>query len=240
MLEIWKVIIERIVSWPIAILVLCLIFHKPLRALIDRISYIKGPGFDFSAPYASAQVKERTVVPPETLKAEIVPAPSGSTATAPSPVTGDELIARKQAIENFGKGNPIVDDDVVTITQQLTTLGMPLEAEDTARLLVRHLATTQLMLRFERTHRPIFGSQIAALHLMNQQGPQPESAIKPIFEAAYSKEPQFYGSYAFENWIGFLIGEIAVRCDDGQYAITVYGRSYLEYIGVFAPYPKPH
>ncbi len=240
MLEIWKAIIEHVVSWPIVILVLCLIFYKPLKSLIDRINYIKGPGFDFSAPHASAQLKERTVVPPETLKGEIVPEPSKSTATAPSTVTGNELAARKQAIEKFGKGNPIVDEDVVSITQQLATLGMPLDSENTAQMLVRHLATTQLMLRFERTHRPIFGSQIAALHLMNQQGSQPESAIKPIFEAAQSKEPQFYGSYTFEKWIGFLIGEIAVRCDDGQYAITVYGRYYLEYIGVFAPYPKPH
>jgi hypothetical protein len=45
-------------------------------------------------------------------------------------VTGDELAARKQAIENLGKGNPIVDEDVVSITQQLATLGMPLDSEN--------------------------------------------------------------------------------------------------------------
>jgi len=105
---------------------------------------------------------------------------------------------------------------------------------------VARIAPPWVLLRFERTHRPIFGSEIAALHLMNQQGPQPESAIKPIFEAARSKEPQFYGSYTFEKWIGFVIGEIAVRCDNGLYGITVFGRSYLDYIGIFAPYPKPH
>jgi hypothetical protein len=240
MLEIWKSLIEQIVSWPIVVLVLCLIFYKPLRALIDRISSIKGPGFDFSAPPASAQIAEKTIEPPESLKGEIVPAPSSTTATAPAAVTRDELVAKKEAIKNFGKGIPIVDVDVDKIVKQLAALDMPLDSEDTVRILVRHLAATQLMLRCERTHRPIFGSQIAALHLMNQQGPQPESAIKPIFEAARSKEPQFYGLYSFENWIGFLIGESAVRCDSGLYGITVYGRSYLEYIGVYAPYPKPH
>jgi hypothetical protein len=206
--------------------------------LVSALS--KGPGFDFSAPPASAQLTEKTIEPPESLKGEIVPAPSSTTATPPAAVTGDEIAAKKEAIRNFGKGIAIVDEDVDTITRQLTALGMPLDSEDTARIVVRHLAATQLMLRCERTHRPIFGSQIAALHLVNQQGLQPESAIKPIFEAARNKEPQFYGSYTFEKWIGFLIGEIAVRCDNGLYGVTVYGQSYLEYIGIFAPHPKPH
>jgi len=239
MLEIWKTAIEH-ASWPVVALILGLVFHKPLADLVGRISSIKGPGFDFSAPPASAQLTEKTIEPPVSLKGEIVPAPSRGTTAIPASVTEDALAARKEAVRNFGTGLPLVDEDVNTITNQLAALDMPLSSEDTARILVRHLATTQLMLRCERTHRPIFGSQIASLHLMNQQGPQPESAIKPIFEAARNKEPQFYGSYTFEKWIGFLIGEIAVRSDNGLYRITVYGRSYLDYVGFFAPYPKPH
>ena len=37
MLEIWKTVIEHVVSWPVVVLVLCLVFYKPLTALIDRI-----------------------------------------------------------------------------------------------------------------------------------------------------------------------------------------------------------
>ena len=214
MAELWKTIIEHL-SWPVIVLVLCLIFKRPLTALLDRISSIKGPGFDFSAPPASAQLSEKTIEPPQALKGEIVPAPSTVTATPPAAITGDALAARKEAIRNFGNGIPLVDEAVDAITQELAGLDMPLDSEDTARILVRHLAVTQQMLRCERTHRP-------------------------IFEVARSKEPQFYGSYTFDKWIGFLIGEIAVRCDNGQYAITVYGRSYLNYIGIFAPYPKLH
>jgi len=239
MAELWKTIIQYL-SWPVIVLVLCMIFKRPLTALLDRINSIKGPGFDFSAPPASAQLSEKTTEPPQALKGEIVPAPSTVTATPPAAMTGDALAARKDAVRNFGNGIPLVDEAVVAIIKELAGLDMPLNSEDTARILVRHLAVNQQMLRCERTHRPIFGSQIAALHLMNQQGPQPESSIKPIFDAARSKEPQFYGSYTFDKWIGFLIGEIAVRCDNGQFAITVYGRSYLNYIGIFAPYPKPH
>jgi hypothetical protein len=70
---------------------------------------------------------------------------------------------------------------------------------------------------------------------MNQQGPQPESAIKPIFEAARSKEPQFYGSYTFEKWIGFVIGEIAVRCDNGYMGSQFLGDPILTTSGSLRP-----
>lgn len=242
MVEIWKTIIERAVSWPVAVLILCLIFQEPLRALIARISSIKGPGFDFSAPPANAQLIEKTVEPPEALKGELalLPPVDAQTPTPTASVTHDSLAARKEAVINFGKSFAIVNEDVLTIEGTLAALDMPLDSEDTAHVLVRHLATTQLMLRCERTHRLIFGSQIAALHMLNQQGPQPESAIKPFFETARNNEPQFYGSYTFDKWIDFLVKEITIRRDDDLYGITVYGRNYLEYIGFYAPYPKAH
>lgn len=235
-MEIWKAVIEHL-GWPVVALILGLLFRKPLSGILDRVNNIKGPGFEFTA---NAQLAQKTAEPPEALKGEIVPVASVAAPTPIAVLTGDALAAKKEAVKNFGKGIEIVDEDVPTIEAQMAALDMPLDSEDTTHILVRHLATTQLMLRCERTHRSIFGSQIAALHMLNMQGPQPESAIKPFFETARNKEPQYYGSYTFEKWIGFLIGEIAVRCDGGQYGITVYGRTYLEYIGAFAPAPKPH
>jgi len=217
-----------------------LLFREPLTSLVARINNIKTPGFELAAPHASAQLTEKTPEPPEALRGEIVSVPAKAAVTSTVAITGDALAARREAVRNLGKGFALIDEDVETIKGQLVTMDMPLDSEDTAQILVRHLATTQLMLRCERTHRLIFGSQIAALHLMNMQGPQPESAIKLICEGARTKETQFYGSYNFENWIRFLIDELTVRCDDSLYAITVYGRSYLEYIGVFSPAPKPH
>ena len=122
MLEIWKTIIERAVSWPVVILILGLIFKKPLTGLVSRINYIKGPGFDFSAPPASAQLTEEAAEPPAALKGEIVPAPL-KTVTTPAPTAaGTDLAARKEAVRNFGKGFAIVDEEVETIKRQLATL----------------------------------------------------------------------------------------------------------------------
>jgi hypothetical protein len=241
-LEIWKTVIEHL-SWPFFVLVLALLFRKPLTDLLGRINNIKAPGFELAAPPASAQIETKVVSPPETLKGEI---PSNTSETAfvlntTAPALAANLDERRKAVRNFGHGIPLIDESVRSIKADLAALEMPLSSEDTTEVLVWHLATTQMMLRCERTHRLIYGSQIVALHLMNNGGPQPESALHPIFDSARAKEPQFYGSYTFEDWLGFLFKEVTVtRTGNDLCAITVYGRSYLQYIGIFANVPKPH
>jgi hypothetical protein len=236
MIEFWKSVVEHILSWPVAAFVLGMVFRRPLTELVGRIINIKGAGFELAAPPASAQIESKSSPSPEAIKGEI-----GSTTPemlVPLATVPDE---KREAVRAFGVGfSPIVDEDVTKIKGQLDLLNFPLDAVDTAEILVRHLAVTQLMVRCERTHRLIFGSQIVALHMMNNT-PQPESAVRAIFEQARTAEPKFYGSYTFDDWIGFLSREITViKTEDGQYAITVYGRSYLQYISVFATAPRPH
>ena len=249
MLEIWKSLIEHGLGWQVIALLLGLIFWKPLTELVRRISSIKGPGFDFSAPplQASTQLENKALPKPDILNGEIQ---SASVETAVIQKSDDplpalpavELQAKLDAVRNFGGNFPIVLEGIELIKGQLGQLQLPIDGAETGRILVRHLAVTQLMLRCERTHRLIYGSQIAALHLMDAAGVQPESMLRPIFEKARSDDPQFYGSYTFEDWIGFLIKQgAALRKEESKtYAVMVYGQSYLQYIGFFATTPKPH
>lgn len=235
-----KSLIEHGLGWQLVALFLCLLFRDPLKRLLERTSGLKGPGgFELTAPPASAQA----VPPPKAPKGEI-----GSSTTDAAPVTaiaqpaGIEkiLTEKREAVLNLGKGNAIVDADVVTIKAQLTALNFPLDSTETTDILLRHLAATQLMVRCERTHRLIFGSQILALQMVKSTE-QPENSLMPVFESARAKEPEFYGSYTFGDWIGFLIKEGAViKTDHGPYAITDYGRSYLDYIAIFASASRPH
>jgi hypothetical protein len=243
MLDFWKTIVGDVLSWPVAAFILVLLFRKPLSELIGRINNIKAPGFELAAPPASAQLKEEAKEPPASLKGEIGSAISeiAVTPTATSPAVDAILEEKRAAVRQFGQGIAIVDEAVMNIKRQLTALNMPLDSEETGEILVRHLAGTQLMARCERTHRLIFGSQLLALHMMNNAGPQPKAALRPIFENACAQELQFYGSYTFEDWLGFLIKEVTVtETEKGLYGITVYGRSYLDYIAIFAPGPRPH
>jgi hypothetical protein len=219
-------VIEHL-GWPIVTLVLGIMFRQPLSTLVTRISSIKAAGIDLSAPHPPASVQqENKVVEPEAIRGEIVSTKTTSLSTVPPP--GAELEKRRDAIRSFGGKYPIILENIQVIKKQLEELRFPLGSQETGDILVRHLAVTQMMLRCERTHRLIFGSQIAALHLMNDQGPQPQSMLSPIFEAAKQKAPKYYGSYTFADWIGFLVGQGTVLLQDaGTYSITVYGRSYL-------------
>jgi hypothetical protein len=244
LLDLLKSIIERVLGWPVIALVLLLIFRRPLTEFLGRINGFKGAGLEVSAtpPLASAQSDPKTLAPPEALKGEIGSTNPGtaSTPTALSAISTPPPLDL-EAVKKFGTGIPIVDEDVAAIKEQLAALKLPLDSEDTGEILVRHLAATQLMVRCERTHRVIFGSQIVALHMMNNSGAQPGESLRPLFENARAQEPKFYGAYTFEDWIGFLIKEVAViKTDQNLYAITVYGQSYLNYIGFLAAGPKSH
>jgi len=239
--EIWKTIIEHVINWPIVALALGLIFRKPLTALVSRINSIKGPGFDLSAPpHAASAQTESKESPPEGVIG------SGATETAVTPATMSSGVAavvleKREAVQNFAKGIAIVDEDVEKIKSQLAALDMPLDSEETAIVLIRHLAATQLAVRCERTLRVIFGSQLLALHLMNNSGVQAEDTVRAIFENARAAEPQFYGSYSFDDWIGFLIKEVTViKSEQGRYGITVYGSIFLQYAVARASVPRPH
>lgn len=244
MIDFWKSLVEHILGWPVMAFFLGLLFRKPLRDLVGRINYIKAPGFDFSAPQspASAQIETKPL-PTDALNGEIGSTTPDTAGIATGAATGVGAIVEQklEAVRNFAKGIPMVEESVEAIKGQLAALNLPLDSPETGDILVRHLAATQLMLRCERTHRLIFGSQLVALHMMNNAGPQPDEALAPIYESARAKEPQFYGSYTFEAWMQFLIKEgTVIKTDQGANAITVYGQNYLEYIGAFAPGPKPH
>lgn len=236
-----ELLISHGLGWQVLTLILCLMFRGPLKTLLERTSGLKAPGgFEITASPASAQA----IPTPKAPKGEI-----GSTTTDAAPVieiaqpsgVSKILNEKREAVQKFGTGNKIVDEDAISITAQLEALQFPLDSKDTNAILVRHLAATQLMVRCERTHRKIFGSQLLALQMM-RSAPQPKKALNDILESARNQEPQFYGgSYTFEEWMAFLINEgAATEEEGGQFKITDYGVSYLDYIAVFAPGLRPH
>src|SRR5260370_38491837 len=54
-MEILKILIERLVSWPVAALIMAFVFKKSLTDFLDRIDLFKGPGIEVSAPTGSAK-----------------------------------------------------------------------------------------------------------------------------------------------------------------------------------------
>jgi hypothetical protein len=57
MLEIIRTIIERLLSWPVAAVVIGLIFKAPLSHFLRRVSLLKGVGIEVSA-FEGAALKQ--------------------------------------------------------------------------------------------------------------------------------------------------------------------------------------
>jgi hypothetical protein len=118
-----------------------------------------------------------------------------------------------------------------SIRDNLEQLGVtdPAEREN---LLVRDLAQTKLRESFERLYQELWGSQLAALQLINQHSAEiTQDGTRSFFEDAKREQPEQYGDYSFEEWFEFLVdAELVSPTEDEKVAITVQGRELLTYI----------
>lgn len=104
-------------------------------------------------------------------------------------------------------------------------------APDRERALVRALASTRLVLRFEITHKIIWASQVTTLHLLNSRtdGMQ-EDEVLPFYEAAREAYASWYVDYPFDRWLGFLQQFGLILRKDSRCLISVAGREFLKYL----------
>ena len=101
---------------------------------------------------------------------------------------------------------------------------------DRERVLIRLLAALALVQSFERTYTLIWGSQIAALQSLNSAGTVSVELLRPWYDQAAARDPELYGRYTFDEWLGFLQANLLVlRSGDGV-CISLEGREFLKYL----------
>jgi hypothetical protein len=221
-IELWKAVIERLLSWPVAVVLLALVFKQPLTKLLRRIRFIhvKGGGVEVSASSNAAKQLEAE----DSSKRDPLSLRTGRQLELPLP---EDIARRQEAVRTYGGDNPLLLEQIQNIKNDLETLHYPIESEATAEVLIRHLAATQLLQRAEFLYRVIFGSQLSAIRTLNETGPHPENIVRRFYDAARNRAPRFYGDYTFEQWVGFLLHQNVVVFENERYAITRYGREFL-------------
>lgn len=110
------------------------------------------------------------------------------------------------------------------------------------KVLVKHLAATQIVLTFEKVYAVLYGSQLQALRWLNSQPAGVHAdALKPFYEQAVNAWPAMYQNVDFRSWLSFLAGqglitesEASSLTGDEEEAfgvtITVMGREFLAYL----------
>ena len=224
MQDILKILIERVLSWPIAALILCLVFRKSLTSLIDRVDLFKGPGIEVSTPLISATKQLDSEALPKTSDLTL-PVPEQQPLGLP-----DNIEEQRRAALTYGGEEEVLLLQMRAIQENLEYLRFPLGSEETARVLIRHLAASQLLYKAEVLYRLIFGSQIALMRELNESGAQAESFVRVFYDRAKAESPMFYSDYTFENWINFLLTQQAVAFESNRYGISKFGHQFLGWL----------
>jgi len=129
-------------------------------------------------------------------------------------------------------GHTIVLEDIENrIEADLEDRGLDTNG-DTTKVLIKHLAATQILLKFEQIHTLIFGSQIFLLKQLNQvvgQGFSREK-IEAHFEEVQELFSEELGSWSVDEYLGFLLGSSLLIERDNVYHLTNLGVEYLTWI----------
>lgn len=101
------------------------------------------------------------------------------------------------------------------------------------KVLVRYLASAQLVNRFEAAYRRTMGSQFRALEMLNESEPQgvPSQALEAWYEVGKAGFPSWYENYTFEQWTHYMQSMVLIGVGkDGLIHITVFGIEFLKYL----------
>jgi hypothetical protein len=100
---------------------------------------------------------------------------------------------------------------------------------DTAKILIRHLAGTQLLLNFEQIHSLIFGSQIFFLKKLNEVTGlgRNDEYVNSHFCHVQNLYKESFSSWTKEKYLEFLFARLLIVKQGEQLHITNLGVDYL-------------
>jgi hypothetical protein len=148
-----------------------------------------------------------------------------------SPEAQNEEPKKNDLDELLAIGNSEVISQIESaIVAELIEKGLDVSG-DTSKVLVKHLATTQLALEYEQVHGLIFGSQIRLLKILNEVAGQGKHAdyLLGFFSALKEREPSFK-DWDIRNYLYFLSERFLITKVDDQYHISKKGVEYLIWI----------
>lgn len=141
---------------------------------------------------------------------------------------------KKEAVQQLllVAGDSIVLRDIETrIKTELRGKGLETDG-DTIKVLIKHLAATQIILEFEQIYNQIFGSQIDLLKQLNEVAGQgkPMDFVVSHFENTKRLFPNLLGDWSLQQYLAFLFVRSLITLKDNIYHITNLGVEYLTWM----------
>lgn len=206
--------ILNIIVWPIALIIITLLFKKQLRDLINRIKRISVKNLDIQSPHQD----ENFGVRDELLKKEI----SSGKENENGRLIFDQLI------DLFSDDTIMkVRKSIVEITHIDLTL---LKNEKQNEVLLRYTMALYIILSFQQIYGYIFGSQLALLQKINSSSLETKASLKHYYDEAKQIYEKFYQKYSYEEYMMFLVQYGLIIVDGEKVFISKYGRDFLKYL----------
>ena len=159
---------------------------------------------------------------------------SGLTAEATPESQREKTETSAEAVQQLldAVGNSIViNEQEESIKNELREKGLSTEG-DSVKVLVKHLAGTQILLAFERVHSSIFGSQITLLKKLNEVAGQGRTAehVCSYIENIKKLYPVQLSNWTQDQYLSLLYSQILITCQDNQFHTTNFGVEHLTWI----------
>lgn len=216
--------------WPLAVIlgaVVILLFRKDVRGLADRIEQIGPVKMATATPQATEQKRIASEGSGDPTGVRLQPQVTDQKrdAEAGSP---DADVVQLKPLRGRGRTQATADLELRIHSAMLSEKVPDLERVD---LLVHLLAEARIDMEFERIYRLIFGSQIRALKILNQEGRITVADARTRFQEVVAEHPDFYGKPdAFDNWLGFGLRTALVINNDDVLMLSPLGYDFLHFL----------
>jgi len=221
--------LSEVISWPIVLLVCAIVFRSPITSLINRITKAQHGASIIEAPIVQSQVTSGTTkgvdelgkIPVQLVEIET----DGQTLEK---IHSKEKSGAEDYLQSFN--NPLikeVEDRIITDIKSRNII----DSTDKEKVLIRALASTQLILQAERIYAGIWGSQVSVLRFLNGRTNGADiSALRPFYDSAKDRYPDWYKAQTFEKWLSYLTTFNIIKVDGSHAVITTAGRQFLRYM----------
>jgi hypothetical protein len=214
-----EVLLQTIISWPVALVCVAFYFRDDIRRLTTRLVEIRPSGVKLAQQVTPL---EPTTPVPASGPAGTTP---GSAAGVSPPQSAAEFMAAVRAQFSAEEIEPVMS----TIQSDVNARAGN-DTKSRTEFLMLVLAAMSVQYRHERNYNLIFGSQLELLARMNG-GPLSLEVCRSVYDNAVLRFPAEYRTYSFDQWIGFLRNSGLVQSlPDGNYGLTPWGRGLLRYV----------
>ncbi|MGA2091037.1 MAG: histidine kinase [Endomicrobiales bacterium] len=128
---------------------------------------------------------------------------------------------------DVGKEFKIIKDQEKRIENDLTNRKLD-TGGDTVKVLIHHLAASQVYTWFAGIYNTIFGSQITLLKMLRDAGNgMAYDNIKEYFETVKKNNPNQLGVWTTNNYLAFLFRSELINLNNNVLSITDTGKDFL-------------